>query len=68
MVWRLWLSPGWARRYGLPSPIIFLPSRPGILRAFQEAHILAGHMLCDWIELDWLNSQAKAAEVPHWPG
>ena len=29
----------------------------------QEAHILAGHMLCDWIELDWLNSQAKAAEV-----
>ena len=29
----------------------------------QEAHIFAGHMLCDWIELDWLNSQAKAAEV-----
>jgi len=25
----------------------------------QEAHILAGHMLCDWIEIDWLNKQAK---------
>jgi D-sedoheptulose 7-phosphate isomerase len=24
----------------------------------QEAHILAGHMLCDWIELDWMASQA----------
>ena len=23
----------------------------------QEAHILAGHMLCDWIELDCLQSQ-----------
>lgn len=22
----------------------------------QEAHILAGHMLCDWIELDWVRS------------
>jgi len=32
----------------------------------QEAHILAGHMLCDWIELDWLHAQAavqEAAEV-----
>jgi D-sedoheptulose 7-phosphate isomerase len=27
----------------------------------QEAHILAGHMLCDWLELDWIASQA---EVP----
>jgi D-sedoheptulose 7-phosphate isomerase len=23
----------------------------------QEAHILAGHMLCDWIELDFIESQ-----------
>ncbi len=22
----------------------------------QEAHILAGHMLCDWIEQDWLHA------------
>jgi D-sedoheptulose 7-phosphate isomerase len=30
----------------------------------QEAHILAGHMLCDWIELDVLGqlpSQSAAA-------
>lgn len=26
----------------------------------QEAHILAGHMLCDWIELDWVNTHAFA--------
>jgi len=26
----------------------------------QEAHILAGHMLCDWIELDWLHGQVAA--------
>ena len=24
----------------------------------QEAHIFAGHMLCDWLELDWIASQA----------
>ncbi len=30
----------------------------------QEAHILAGHMLCDWIELDYLHSQAPTAELP----
>jgi D-sedoheptulose 7-phosphate isomerase len=32
----------------------------------QEAHILAGHMLCDWIELDSLAAQeatAKAGEA-----
>lgn len=22
----------------------------------QEGHILAGHMICDWIELDWVSS------------
>ena len=26
----------------------------------QEAHILAGHMLCDWLELDWVAAQAAA--------
>jgi D-sedoheptulose 7-phosphate isomerase len=26
----------------------------------QEAHILAGHMLCDWLELDWIATQADA--------
>jgi len=23
----------------------------------QEAHILAGHMLCDWLELDWIATE-----------
>jgi D-sedoheptulose 7-phosphate isomerase len=27
----------------------------------QEAHILAGHMLCDWIEMDW-QTQSEAAQ------
>jgi len=26
----------------------------------QEMHILAGHMLCDWIETDWVASEAEA--------
>lgn len=25
----------------------------------QEAHILAGHMICDWLELDWVASQSE---------
>jgi D-sedoheptulose 7-phosphate isomerase len=25
----------------------------------QEAHILAGHMICDWLELDWLQSSGR---------
>jgi D-sedoheptulose 7-phosphate isomerase len=29
----------------------------------QEAHILAGHMLCDWIELDWVQRQPGAQEI-----
>lgn len=28
----------------------------------QEAHILAGHMLCDWVEWDWVATQASAEE------
>lgn len=28
----------------------------------QEAQILAGHMLCDWVELDWMHTQAKEHE------
>jgi len=26
----------------------------------QEAHILAGHMLCDWVELDWTEARTSA--------
>jgi D-sedoheptulose 7-phosphate isomerase len=28
----------------------------------QEAYMLAGHMLCDWIELDWVHAQSAAKE------
>jgi D-sedoheptulose 7-phosphate isomerase len=28
----------------------------------QEAHILAGHMLCDWIEMEWMNEQSAARD------
>jgi D-sedoheptulose 7-phosphate isomerase len=27
----------------------------------QEAHILAGHMLCDWIDLECVHAQTAAA-------
>jgi D-sedoheptulose 7-phosphate isomerase len=27
----------------------------------QEAHILAGHMICDWIEQDWVTHEAASA-------
>ena len=27
----------------------------------QEAHILAGHMLCDWLEMDWIAAHARVA-------
>jgi D-sedoheptulose 7-phosphate isomerase len=29
----------------------------------QEAHVLAGHMLCDWIEMNWLQEQAASKDV-----
>jgi D-sedoheptulose 7-phosphate isomerase len=34
----------------------------------QEAHILAGHMLCDWIELAWLDSGSSNAPESHFQG
>jgi D-sedoheptulose 7-phosphate isomerase len=30
----------------------------------QEAHILAGHMLCDWLELDWIATDAARHAKP----
>ena len=29
----------------------------------QKAHILAGHMLCDWIELDCMNTMDQVGSV-----
>lgn len=34
----------------------------------QEAHILAGHMLCDWIELAWLVSSSQNVPESHFEG
>ena len=30
----------------------------------QEAHILAGHMICDWLELDWIATEADKHAKP----
>ena len=46
----------------LADYLIAIPSKDDA--RIQEAHILAGHMLCDWIELDYLHSQAPTAELP----
>jgi D-sedoheptulose 7-phosphate isomerase len=27
----------------------------------QEAHMLAGHMICDWVELDWIQEPTMVA-------
>jgi len=27
----------------------------------QEAHSLVAHMLCDWVELDWIQTQQPGA-------
>jgi D-sedoheptulose 7-phosphate isomerase len=29
----------------------------------QEAHILLGHMLCDWLELDWIGSETEDLRI-----
>jgi D-sedoheptulose 7-phosphate isomerase len=29
----------------------------------QEAHILAGHLICDWLELEWIASQENVANL-----
>jgi D-sedoheptulose 7-phosphate isomerase len=29
----------------------------------QEVHVLAGHMICDWIELDWVAAQRAPQEA-----
>ena len=30
----------------------------------QEAHILAGHMICDWLELDWIATETEKHAKP----
>jgi len=50
-------------RMGALADYLFAVSSRDTAR-IQEAHILAGHMLCDWLELDWIASEAaKQAEA-----
>lgn len=43
----------------LADHLFAAPSR--VTARIQEAHALAGHMICDWIELDWVSTQPDAA-------
>jgi len=53
-------------RMGALSDYLFAVSSRDTAR-IQEAHILAGHMICDWLELDWIATEAakqtQAAEA-----
>lgn len=53
---------GGGRMAALSDHLFAVPSRD--TARIQEAHILAGHMLCDWIELDWMHANtAQPAET-----
>jgi len=47
---------GGGRMAALADHLFAVPSRD--TARIQEAHILAGHMLCDWIELEFVGSPA----------
>jgi D-sedoheptulose 7-phosphate isomerase len=47
---------GGGKMASLADHLFAVPARD--TARIQEAHILAGHMLCDWIELDWLAQPA----------
>jgi len=41
--------------------LIAVPSRD--TARVQEAHMLVGHILCDWIELDWVQSPTRGSSA-----
>jgi len=49
---------GGGKMAALADYLFAAPSRD--TARIQEAHTLAGHMICDWIELDWVSAQAPA--------
>ena len=49
-----------AEKYGPHTPGMNFGSRD--TARVQEMHILAGHMLCDWLEADWVATEAEAAK------
>jgi D-sedoheptulose 7-phosphate isomerase len=50
---------GGGKMAGLADHLFAVASR--VTARIQEAHILAGHMLCDWIELDAVGAEAAVA-------
>ena len=46
---------GGGKMAGLADHLFAVASR--VTARIQEAHILAGHMLCDWIELDAVGAE-----------
>lgn len=50
---------GGGKMAGLADHLFAVTSR--VTARIQEAHILAGHMLCDWIELDSVCAEAGVA-------
>ncbi len=52
---------GGGRMAGLADHLFAVPSTD--TARIQEAHILAGHMLCDWIELDAISPAAEPAKT-----
>ena len=50
---------GGGKMAGLADHLFAVSSR--VTARIQEAHILAGHMLCDWIELDAVGAEIAAA-------
>jgi len=49
---------GGGRMASLADHLFAVPARN--TARVQEAHSLAGHMLCDWVELDWVNAHSPA--------
>jgi D-sedoheptulose 7-phosphate isomerase len=52
---------GGGRMAGLADHLFAVPSAD--TARIQEAHILAGHMLCDWIELDAIGVSSEPAKT-----
>jgi D-sedoheptulose 7-phosphate isomerase len=52
---------GGGKMAGLADHLFAVASR--VTARIQEAHILAGHMLCDWIELDAVGAEAAVATL-----
>jgi D-sedoheptulose 7-phosphate isomerase len=52
---------GGGKMAGAVDYLVEIPSND--TARIQEGHILAGHLLCDWVEIDCVNSTESLAEV-----